>query len=105
MSVMAISPVSFVNAPSMVNIEEPRVQSHLQEDSRKAKTQALSDVSSSGSAVAATQAFTAFQPDVQPIASLSPSTDMSTLAVPPGQASDSTGSPTQWSGAIVDVYA
>jgi hypothetical protein len=102
---MAISPVSFVNASSMVNIEESQAQSHLQEDSQKAKTQALSDVSSSGSAVAATQAFTAFQPDVQPIASLSPSTDMSTLAVPPDVGPNSNGSPTQWSGAMVDVYA
>ena len=105
MSVIAISPVSFVNAPSMVNIEESQVQSHLQEDSQKAKTQALSDVSSSGSAVAAMQAFTAFQPDVQPIASLSPSADISALAVPPDVGPNSNGSQTQWSGAIVDVYA
>lgn len=101
MSVMAISPVPFVNAPSLVNIEEPLVQSNLQEDTQKAKAQTLSDVSSSGSAVAAVQAFAAFQPDVQPIASLTPSADIPAQAVP----ADLSGSPTQWSGAIVDVYA
>jgi hypothetical protein len=40
-------------------------------------------------------------PDVQPIASLTPSADIPAQAVP----ADLSGSPTQWSGAIVDVYA
>jgi hypothetical protein len=101
MSVMAISSVPFVSAASLMNMEEPQPQNNLQEDTQKAKAQTMSDVSSSGSAVAAKQAFTAFQPDVQPIATLSPSTEIPTQAVTP----DLTGSPTQWSGAIVDVYA
>jgi len=104
MSVTAISPVPFVNAPSLMNIEEPQVQSNLQDDTQKAKTQTLSDVSSSGSAVVAVQAFTAFQPDVQPIASLSPTNDIP-QAVPVDLGPNSSGSPAQWSGALVDVYA
>ena len=104
MSVTAVSPVPFVNEPSLMNLEEPRVQSNLQEDAQKAKAQSSSDVSSSGSAAVAVQAFTAFQPDVQPIASLSPATDIPpTLPVDLG--ANSSDSPTQWSGAIVDVYA
>jgi len=104
MSVTAISPVPFVNEPSLMNLEEPRVQSSLQEDAQKAKAQTSSDVSSSGSAAIAVQAFTAFQPDVQPIASLSPSNDVPP-ALPVDLAPNSSDSPTQWSGAIVDVYA
>jgi hypothetical protein len=104
MSVTAISPVPFVNAPGLVNIEAPQVQSNLQEATQKAKAQALSDVSSSGGAVAAVQAFMAFQPAIQPIASLSPTNDMQ-QAVPVEMGPGSTDSLPQWSGAIVDVYA
>ena len=104
MSVTAISPVPFVNEPSFVNLEEPQVQSSLQEDAQKAKAQSSSDVSSSGSAAIAVQAFTAFQPDVQPIASLSPSNEI-LPALPVDLGANSVDSPTQWSGAIVDVYA
>jgi len=104
MSVTAISPVPFVNEPSLMNLEEPRVQSSLQEDAQKAKAQTSSNVSSSGSAAVAVQAFTAFQPDVQPIASLSPSND-APPALPVDLGANSGDSPTQWSGAIVDVYA
>jgi len=104
MSVTAISPVPFVSEPSLMNLEEPRVQSSLQEDSQKAKAQTSSDVSSSGSAAIAVQAFRAFQPDVQPIASLSPSNEVPPT-LPVDLAPNSSDSPTQWSGAIVDVYA
>ena len=104
MSVTAISPVPFVNAPSVVSMEEPQVQNDLQEDTQKAKAQSLSDVSSSGSAVVAVQAFTAFPPDVQPIASLSPTSDLP-QAVPVDLGSSFSGSVPQWSGAMVDVYA
>jgi len=104
MNVKAISPVPFVNAPSLVDIEAPQVQSNLQEDTQKAKDQTLSDVSSSGSAVVAVQAFMAFQPAVQPIASLSPAQDMP-QAAPVELGADFTISPPQWSGAVVDVYA
>jgi hypothetical protein len=103
MSVTAISPVSFVNAPSFVNTEAPQVQRNLQEDTQKAKAEALSDVSSSGSGVAAVQAFMAFPPDVQPIASLIPTNDMP-QALPVGSGPSSGDSLPQWSGAIVDVY-
>ena len=104
MSVTAISPVPFVNEPSLMNLEEPRVRSNLQDDAQKAKAQTSSDVSSSGSAAVAVQAFTAFQPDVQPIASLSPSNDVPP-ALPMDLAPKSSDSPTQWAGAVVDVYA
>src|SRR5580692_10450012 len=72
MSVTAVSPVSFLNATSLINKEQPQTQSYPQEDTEKAKAQISSDVSSSGSAAVAVQAFTAFQPDVQPIAILGP---------------------------------
>ena len=47
-------------------------QSHLQDDTQKTKAQISSDMSSSGGAALVAQAFMAFQPDVQPIASLDP---------------------------------
>ena len=72
MRVTAVSPVSFLNATSLINKGQPQAQSGPQEDTEKAKTQISSDVSSSGSAAVAVQAFTAFQPGVQPVASLSP---------------------------------
>jgi hypothetical protein len=103
MSVMAISPVPFVNAGSLVNTQL-EAQSHLQEDAQKTTAQISSDVSSSGSAVTAVQAFMAFQPDVQPIASLNPPNDTQP-PVPVEASTDLSGSTPQWSGAIVDVYA
>ena len=72
MSVTAVSPVSLLNATSLINKEQPQTQSYPKEDTEKAKAQISSDVSSSGSTAVAVQAFTAFQPDVQPIAILGP---------------------------------
>jgi hypothetical protein len=98
MSVTAISPVSFLNATSLIDKGQPQAQ----EDSEKAKAQTSLDVLSSGSAAVAVQAFTAFQPDVQPIAILSPTSDVSQeLRV----GADLSGSTAQWSGGMVDVYA
>jgi|ERR1700733_8470203 len=100
MSVMAIGPVSYMNAASLVNTPEPQTQIHLQDDVQQNNAQ----VSSSGSAAMAVQAFTAFQPDVQPIASLNPGNETQ-QALPVEAADDFTGSISEWSGAIVDVYA
>jgi hypothetical protein len=104
MSVTAVSPVSCLSATSLINKGEPQAQSYPQEDTEKAKAQISSDVSSSGSAAVAVQAFTAFQPDVQPIASLSPTSDGS-QALPVSPGADLSGSTAQWSGGVVDVYA
>src|ERR1700721_814557 len=96
MSVMAISPVPFVNAASLANTR-PEAQSHLQDDAQKTTAQISSDVSSSGSAATAVQAFMAFQPDVQPIASLNPPNNTQ----PPLPVEESTGvrnSQPQWRG-------
>jgi len=103
MSVMAISPVSFANAVSLVNMQAEAL-SHLQEDAQKTTAQISSDVSSSGSVATAVQAFMAFQPDVQPIASLNPPDDPQP-ALPVEASTDVSGSTPQWSGAVVDVYA
>jgi len=105
MSTTAITPVPFVNATSLVDIGDAQAQRHLQDDTQTAKAQVSSDVSSSGSAAVSVQAFKAFQPDVQPIASLTPTTDIPTQTVPPDLSASVVSSPTQWSGAIVDVYA
>jgi hypothetical protein len=104
MSVTAISPIPFVDEPAFVDREEPQLQSNLQDDAQKTKAQVSSDVSSSGSAAVAVQAFTAFQPNVQPIASLSPTIDLPP-ALPADTGANSSDSATQWSAAIVDVYA
>jgi hypothetical protein len=103
MSVMAISPVPFVNAASLANTQ-PEAQSHLQEDAQRTTAQISSDVSSSGSAATAVQAFMAFQPDVQPIASLNPPEDTQP-ALPTESSTDLSGATPQWSGTMVDVYA
>ncbi len=103
MSVMAISPVPFVNAASLANTQ-PEAQSHLQDDTQKTTAQISSDLSSSGGAATAVQAFMAFQPDVQPIASLNPPDDTQP-ALPVEASTDLNGSTPQWSGAIVDIYA
>jgi len=103
MSAMAISPVPFVNATS-VSLQEPQAQSHLQEDTQQARAQTSPDGSSSGISSVAAQAFTAFSPNVQPIASLSPSNEMP-QALPVDVGPDSNGSLPKWSGAMVDVYA
>ena len=49
MSVMAISPIPFVNAVSLENTPEPEAQSHLHEDTQKTTVEISSDISSSGS--------------------------------------------------------
>jgi len=104
MSVTAVSPVSFLNATSLINKEQPQTQSYPQEDTEKAKAQISSDVSSSGSTAVAVQAFTAFQPDVQPIAILSPANEVApALQIDLG--TDSNGSTPQWSAVTLDVYA
>lgn|ERR1700724_3508036 len=103
MSVMAISPVPFVNAASLANTR-PEAQSHLQDDAQKTTAQISSDVSSSGSAATAVQAFMAFQPDVQPIASLNPANDTQP-ALPVEASTDVSNSTPAWSGAGIDVYA
>jgi hypothetical protein len=102
MSVTPIRPVSFVNATS-VSTADARAHGYPQEDAEQAKPPAGSDVSSSNGAVA-TQGFLAFPPDVQPIASLSPTHDMPP-ALPGDLGPDFSGSVAQWSGAIVDLYA
>ena|ERR1700685_844544 len=103
MSVMAISPVSFANAVSLVNTQAEAL-SHLQEDAQKTTAQISSDVSSSGSVATAVQAFMAFQPDVQPIACLNPPEDTQP-PLPVEASADLSDSAPQWCGALVDVYA
>lgn len=103
MSTMAISPVPFVNAASF-DIQEPQAQSRQQDDAQTARAQAPSNASSSSAAGVAAQAFTGFPPDIQPIASLSPSSDIP-QPLPAQPASDSSASPEQWSANLVDVYA
>ncbi len=100
MSVMAISPISFVNATSLANTPQPEGQGHPPETN----TQTSLDTFSSGSAAMAVQAFMAFQPGVQPIASLNPVDDMP-QALPVKASDDFSVSTPEWSGAIVDVYA
>jgi hypothetical protein len=97
---MAIGPVPFINATSLVNTPEPQSQSHLQDDIQKTNAQ----ISSSGSAAMAVQAFMAFQPDVQPIASLNPANETQ-QALPVEANDDFNGSTPEWTGAVVDVYA
>jgi hypothetical protein len=75
-SVTAIGPVSFLNATSLINAGQPQRQSPLPEDIQKTSVEAAdvaltAGLSPSGKA-ATVQAFTAFPPAVQPIASLSP---------------------------------
>ena len=111
MSVTAISPVSFLNATSLINTEQPQAQIPLQEDAQK--TQADASIASSsaspqgssptGNAIAV-QAFTAFAPAVQPIASLIPATDLP-QALPVDLGTDSSASTPQWSAVALDVYA
>ena len=94
MSVMAIGPVSYVNAASLVNTPEPQAQTHQQNNAQ---------LSPSGAAMAV-QAFMAFQPDVQPIASLNPANETE-QALPVEANDDFNGSTPEWTGAVVDVYA
>jgi hypothetical protein len=105
MSITAISPVSYLAAASLVNIGQPQAPSPSQEDTQKTKTPDVSSSSPSpsGSSVAV-QAFTAFPPAVQPIASLIPASDPQ-QTLPPDLSLDSTGFTPQWSGLTVDVYA
>lgn len=105
MSITAIRPVSYLAAASLVNIGQPQAPSPSQEDTQKTKTPDVSSSSPSpsGSSVAV-QAFTAFPPAVQPIASLSPASDPQ-QTLPPDLGLDSTGFTPQWSGLTVDVYA
>ena len=111
MSVTAISPVSFLNAPSLINVGQPQAQRPPQEDAQKTQDDASNASSSaspqggspSGNAVAM-QAFTAFAPAVQPIASLSPTTDVAP-PLPVDLGTDSGSSTPQWSAVALDVYA
>ncbi len=108
MSVTAISPVSFLNAPSLINIGQPQAQIPPQEDTQKTQEDA-SNASSpqasspTGNAIAV-QAFTAFAPAVQPIASLIPTTDLP-QTLPADLGTDSSASTPQWSAVALDVYA
>jgi hypothetical protein len=102
MSVTAISPVSFLNATSLIDVGQPQAPSPPQEDDQKAKGEAAS-ASSSGSSVAV-PAFMAFLPAVQPIASLSPGNEVAP-ALPADLGTDSSGSAPQWSAVRLDVYA
>lgn len=104
MSVTAISPVSFLNAASLINLEQPHAPSPSQEDTQKTKTPDVSSSSPPSGSSVAVQAFTAFPPAVQPIASLNPASDPQ-QALPPDLGPDSTGFTPQWSGLTVDVYA
>ena len=104
MSVMAIGPVPFINATSLVDTSEPEAQSSQQDGRQKISAQIASYMSSSGSAALAVQAFMAFQPDVQPVASLNPGEDMP-QALPVEVSTDFTGSTQEWSGAVLNVYA
>jgi hypothetical protein len=104
MNVKAISPVPFANAPALLRLEQPQAQSHLQEDTPIAKPRTSPEVSSSGSTAVAVQAFTAFPPNVQPIATLVPAND-TPQALPVDLGSNPGGSPVPWSGVNVDVYA
>lgn len=105
MSVTAISPVSFLTAASLINLGQPQASSPSQDDAQQTNALELpsSSPSPSGSSVAV-QAFTAFPPAVQPIASLSPTNDVP-QALPVDPAADLTGFIPQWSGLTVDVYA
>ncbi len=105
MRVIAISPVPFVNAVSLVNTQREAL-SHVQDDTQKITAKISSDISSSGSATLAVQAFRAFQPDVQPIANLNPTTDIQS-PLPAAGRTDLSGSTPAWSGdlAAIDVYA
>jgi len=101
-SVTGISPVSFLNATSLIDVGLPQAPSPPQEDDQKTKGEAAS-ASSSGSSVAV-QAFMAFPPAVQPIASLSPANEV-TSALPVDLGTDSSGSTPQWSAVTLDVHA
>jgi hypothetical protein len=111
MSVTAISPVSFLNATSLINPGPPQAPSSPQESAQKTPPEA-SNVSSStppqgssptGNAIAV-QAFTAFAPAVQPIAGLIPATDVPP-PLPVNLGTDSSASTQQWSAVTLDVYA
>ena len=104
MSVMAISPVAFVSATSLVNTSESGAEGRAQDDTQKIRAQISSDMSSSGSAALAMQAFMAFQPDVQPVASLDPPVD-TPQALPVEMSADFDGSTPAWSGGVLNVYA
>ncbi len=104
MSVMAIGPVSFVNATSLVKTPEPEAQDSQPDGGQKLSAQIASDTSSSETVALALQAFMAFQPDVQPVASLNPGED-TPQALPIEVSADFTGSTQEWSGAVVNVYA
>ena len=104
MSVMAIGPVSFVNATSLVETPEPEAQGSQPDGGQKLSWQIASDTSSSHTVALALQAFMAFQPDVQPVASLKPGED-TTQALPIEVSADFSGSTQEWSGGVVNVYA
>jgi len=111
MSITAISPVSFLNATSLINVGQPQAQSPPQQDTQKMQEDApYTSTSASpqggsptGNAIAV-QAFTAFAPAVQPIASLSPTTDLP-QASPVDLGTDASGFVPQWSAVALDVYA
>jgi hypothetical protein len=111
MSVTAISPVSFLNATSLINPGPPQGPSSPQGNAQKTEPEASTvsfsaspqATSPSGNAIAV-QAFTAFAPAVQPIASLIPATDVPP-PLPVNLGTDASASTQQWSAVTLDVYA